>query len=182
VSVRPSSGVVLVRGGFRSEEGVWLRRGVTFRFAPVSGGVRMSFPLRAGDAARVVTFLPDGEARASGRTVSSSSSSSTVSLRPASVRFGRGYASCCDRRLVAATMSLRPARSGEVTWTIRSRGLAGGGARGGDVVGGAEQAGEGGGGPGAAVVAGGAAGAIGLAALAAAMARRRRRTQRTGRR
>jgi hypothetical protein len=114
-------GVVLVRGGFRSEEGVWLRRGVTFRFAPVERGVELSFPLEAGDAARVVTFLPEDEAREDGRTVTDESSSSTVSLRPANVRFGKGYASCCDEHLVAATMSLQPERDQTVRWTVQAR-------------------------------------------------------------
>src|SRR3954453_15853296 len=40
-----SGGVVVVRGGFQNQEGKFLRRGVTFRFAPVHDGVRMSFPL-----------------------------------------------------------------------------------------------------------------------------------------
>lgn len=168
VRVRPG-GVVLVRGGFRSEEGVWLRRGVTFRFEPVRGGVRMRFPLRAGDAARVVTFLPAASARRRGRTVFDARSVSSVSLQPDSVRFGRGYASCCDSRLVAATMSLRPRRSGEVTWTVRSRGVAG--SRAAD----ASRSGGGGKGDEEGIVVGAAAGAIGLAALAWAAAWRRRR-------
>jgi hypothetical protein len=120
ISVRPG-GVVLVRGGFRSEEGEWLRRGVTFRFAPVKDGVAISFPLLAGDAARFVTFLPAAEARHRGRTVTDANSTATVSLRPAGTRFGRGYASCCDEHLVAATMSLRPRTDQTVTYTVRSR-------------------------------------------------------------
>ena len=120
MAVRPG-GVVLVRGGYRSEEGVWLRRGITFRFQPVKDGVAISFPLLAGDAARFVTFLPAGEARRRGRAVSDENSNASVSLRPASMRFGRGYASCCDEHLVAATMSLRPPTDQTVTYTVRSR-------------------------------------------------------------
>ncbi len=126
VATRPG-GIVLVRGGFRSEKGVWLRRGVTFRFAPVAGGVALSFPLKAGDRARIVTFLPQSEARVRTASVSDRNSTASVSLRPTQIRLGRGYASCCDEHLVAAAMSLRPASSQTVVYTVRSRGGGGGG-------------------------------------------------------
>jgi hypothetical protein len=174
IAVR-AGGVVLVRGGFRSELGAWLRRGVTFRYAPVRGGVAVSFPLRAGDTARIATFLPERQARFRGRTVSDARSVASISLRPSSVRFGRGYASCCDEHLVAATQFFRPARDQTVVYTVRAR--SGGGA-----------AAEGtapprsarrhrrrrGGGTGAAIATAAVA-ALGLLALALATARRRRR-------
>src|SRR3954454_18221863 len=62
-----AGGSVVVRGGYRSEDGVWLRQGVTFRFRPVTGGVAMSFPLLAGDVARVATYVPAGAGRFRGR-------------------------------------------------------------------------------------------------------------------
>jgi hypothetical protein len=180
IAVRPG-GVVLVRGGFRSEEGAWLRRGVTFRFEPVAGGVRMRFPLRAGDAARVVTFLPQREARRRGRfAVADAHSVSSLSLRPDGVRFGRGYASCCDEHLVAATMSLRPGRDATVSWTVRSRGEAAAepAARAGARQAGGRGAGgrDGGGGSSTAALAGGAAAGLAIAGVALAARRRRRRS------
>jgi hypothetical protein len=173
LSVRPG-GVVLVRGGFRSEDGVWLRRGVTFRFAPVKGGVSVSFPLRAGDAARMVTFLPRGEAKAGRRTVFDSRSVASLSLRPDSVRFGRGYSSCCDEHLVAATQSFKPRRDQTVVYTLRARaGAAAPGA--GQGQGASDRRRSSGGVPDALPLALAALGAAGLAAAALVRRHRRRR-------
>lgn len=174
ITTRPG-GVVLVRGGFRSEAGAWLRRGVKFRFAPVAGGVALSFPLRAGDNARMVTFLPEREARRDGASVSDRNSSASLTPRPAQVRFGSGYASCCDARLVAATMSLRPERAETVVYTVRSRDRAGGGtkphrAAAARLPGSADEPG-----PGSALLVVGIAAAGLLAAVALALRRRGRR-------
>lgn len=116
-------GVVVVRGGFRSEDGVWLRRGVTFRFAPVKDGVALSFPLKGGDDASMATYMPAAEARHRGGTVFDSHVSATVSgLRPHGIEvIDRGYGSCCDAHLVAATAELRPRRDVTVTYTMRAR-------------------------------------------------------------
>jgi hypothetical protein len=120
IAARPG-GVVEVRGGWRSQDGTWLRRGVTFRFAPVRGGVELTFPLRAGDSARLTTFLPRESADGGDTTVSDDRSVATLSPRPAAVRLTPGYASCCDADLVAATMTVRPARDGPVVYTVRAR-------------------------------------------------------------
>ncbi|MDX6564198.1 MAG: hypothetical protein QOD65_4012, partial [Gaiellales bacterium] len=115
-------GVVIVRGGYRSEEGVWLRQGVTFRFAPVRDGVAMSFPLRAGDVARMTTYVRAGEGRVRGRSVVDPQLRATLSMRPDSAHVvDRGYASCCDEHLVAGTAFLRPATDRSVTYTVRAR-------------------------------------------------------------
>lgn len=174
IAARPGGGVV-VRGGFRSEEGVWLRRGVTFRFAPVDDGVRMSFPVVAGDAARVVTYLPAGSARARGRSVFDGRSISSLSVRPRAVRYGRGYASCCDEHLVAATMSFQPSRDGTVAWTVRSRGDAGAAEGPRTPAAGAAGGSGGGGGASTGLIAGAGVAALALAGLAMAAGRRRRR-------
>src|SRR4051794_5012488 len=101
-------GVVLVRGGFQNQEGKFLRRGVTFRFAPVRGGVRMSFPLRRGDEARVTAFMPDGQVRRRGAVIYDSHSSAVVSPAPDSFRFlARGPASCCDSSIIEASALFR---------------------------------------------------------------------------
>jgi hypothetical protein len=113
--------VVLVHGGFQSQDGRFLRRGVTFRFAPVQGGVRMSFPLRAGDDARITAYMPDGQVRRRGATVYDSHSSAVVSPAPTRFRFlARGLASCCDRSIIEASALFRAPASRTYTYTVRA--------------------------------------------------------------
>jgi hypothetical protein len=173
-----------MRGGFRAQHGQWLRRGVTFRFTPVAGGVAMSFPLRAGDHASIASYLPASEARHRGSVVFDSHMTASVSgLQPSSVHaIDRGYASCCDDHLVAATAELRPRVNATVTYTVRARAAAGSAPAGGG--------GEllrtshrrhhrrGGGGISAAAVAVAALGVLGALWIGAAVAGRRRRRAR----
>jgi hypothetical protein len=120
--VSQPGGVVLVRGGFISQKGVWLRRGVTFRFAPIKDGIAMTFPLRAGDRARMTTYLPDGQIRRLGATVFDSNSAASVTPAPVGFRFlDRGLGSCCDAHLVEAIASLRPSRDETYTYTVRAQ-------------------------------------------------------------
>jgi hypothetical protein len=114
-------GVVVVRGGFQNQEGKFLRHGVTFRFAPVRDGVRMSFPLRRGDEARVTAFMPDGEVRRRGSVVYDARSSAAVSPAPDSFRFlARGLASCCDSSIIEASALFRVPASRTYTYTVRA--------------------------------------------------------------
>jgi hypothetical protein len=179
IEARPSSGVVVVRGGYRSEDGVWLRRGVTFRFTPVRGGVAMSFPLRAGDQARVATYVRAGEGRARGRSLVDPRLRATVSgLLPRSWSLvDRGYGSCCDPHLVAATALLRPSSDRVVTYTVRSR------LRATPPTAAIEERlpGGGGGGVGTGAVAGIALAGAGLLAFLAALRARARRRRRVSR-
>ena len=120
ISVQPG-GVVLVRGGFQNQEGKFLRRGVTFRFAPVRGGVRMSFPLRRGDEARLTAFMPDGEVRRRGTVVYDARSSAVVAPAPDSFRFlARGLASCCDSSIIEASALFRARADRTYTYTVRA--------------------------------------------------------------
>jgi hypothetical protein len=120
IETRPG-GVVIVHGGFQSQDGKFLRRGVTFRFAPVRGGVRMSFPLRRGDDARLTAFMPDGQVRRRGSTVYDSHSSAVVSPAPRSFRFlARGLASCCDSSLIEASALIRAPADRTYTYTVRA--------------------------------------------------------------
>jgi hypothetical protein len=110
-----------VRGGFQNQEGKFLRRGVTFRFAPVRGGVRMSFPLRRGDEARVTAFMPDGEVRRRGSVIYDARSSAVVSPAPTSFRFlARGLASCCDSSIIEASALFRAPSDRTYTYTVRA--------------------------------------------------------------
>jgi hypothetical protein len=116
-----AGGVVLVHGGFQTQERQWLRRGVTFRFAPVQEGVRMTFPLRAGDNARVTDFVPDGQARRAGNTIYDDHSSAVVSPAPTRFRFlARGLGSCCDASLIEAMALLHAPRDQTYTYTVRA--------------------------------------------------------------
>ena len=120
IEVSPA-GVVLVRGGFQTQERQWLRRGVTFGFAPVRDGVRMTFPLRAGDNARVTDFVPDGQARRAGNTIYDDHSSAVVSPAPTRFRFlARGLGSCCDASLIEAMALLHAPRDQIYTYTVRA--------------------------------------------------------------
>jgi hypothetical protein len=120
IAVRPG-GVVLVRGGFQNQEGNFLRRGVTFRFAPVRDGVRMSFPLRRGDEARMTAFMPDGQVRRRGAVIYDSRSSAVVSPAPSSFRFlARRLASCCDSSIVEASALFRAPSDRTYTYTVRA--------------------------------------------------------------
>jgi hypothetical protein len=120
ISLDPG-GVVLVRGGFQNQEGKFLRRGVTFRFAPVRGGVRMSFPLRAGDEARITAFMPDGQVRRRGAVLYDSQSSAVVSPAPTRYRFlARGLASCCDESIIEASALFHVPGNRTYTYTVRA--------------------------------------------------------------
>jgi hypothetical protein len=115
-------GVVTMRAGFTDGAGTDLGRTLTVRYVPVPGGVRVAFGLRAGDTVRVRTFVPTAGARRT-RTgsVRDAGSEATLRPRPARVAFQRGYASCCDARLVQATMQLMVRRARQVSYTVRDR-------------------------------------------------------------
>ena len=180
-------GEVVMRGGYRTAYGHWLRPAdATFTFKPVRGGVAATFPLRAGDDASMATYLPAGEARRRGRrTVFDSALTATVSgVRPAAIRFiDRGYASCCDKHLVAGTAELRPRRDVTVRYVVRARPVRPGAAPAPQrpSVPDRPQSGEGGGGGGSSAL-GIALGSISILLGATLLARHRMRRRRRARR
>nr|MDQ3934292.1 hypothetical protein [Actinomycetota bacterium] len=98
-------GRILVDGGFRSRAGRWVRRGVTFTFTPVSCGVRLTWPARAGDRFTYSGFFR-GEPRRAGRSVRDSSQI----LRFGSARvvaIDAPYASGADAGLTRARVAFR---------------------------------------------------------------------------
>jgi len=115
------SGVVTVVGGFRTARGRVLRDGVEFRFEPLSDGVRVSVPGRAGDRFQFQTFLPHAQARKRSGGGADERSSATTDPAPAAVELVDGFASCCDRELVAARATVRLERAGPVSHSIRAR-------------------------------------------------------------
>lgn len=129
--LRPGPGGTLtLRGGFRDASGADLRRPLVIRYAPVGRGIRASFAVRASETIRLRTFLPARSARRTrSGAVHDADATTTLRPRPDRVRFERGFASCCDRRLLAATMELRARRSRTVTVTVRDRASSGTDAR-----------------------------------------------------
>ena len=99
-------GAVVIRGGFRTRSGRWLRRGVTFTFTPTACGVRLSFPARRGDRFEYSAFFRGGAER-SASTVRDGVGRVSFDTRP-SVALDGGYASGSDVRLVRATARWKP--------------------------------------------------------------------------
>ena len=100
-----SKGRVVVRGGFRTRSGRWLRRGVTFTFTPTKCGVRLTLPEgRYGYSA----FFR-GEPKRSGRTVRDAEQQIRFDRAPRLELDGKGYASGADTGLTRARMRVRTA-------------------------------------------------------------------------
>lgn len=96
-------GVVVVRGGYRKRDRSWLRTGVEYRFEPVPGGVRLTFPAKAGDRLQYSVFFERRPTVAAGRVADSAQEvifdpQATVELEP-------GYASGADPKLVRARLT-----------------------------------------------------------------------------
>ena len=113
-------GRILVRGGFRTRSGRWLRRGVTFTFAPVACGVRLTFGARAGDTFDFSGFFR-GKPRLSGRSVADASQRIVFDQRLEGVSYARGYDSGADVDLTRARTAVRRSRTGTVAIEICRR-------------------------------------------------------------
>jgi hypothetical protein len=83
-------GTVVVSGGFRTRAGLWLRRGVTFRFQATRAGAELSLPVQGGDTLRVQDFVPVGSARLGnhGRRLATRRLRSVISVPPQRVAGG----------------------------------------------------------------------------------------------
>lgn len=125
-------GRVIVRGRFEPgnevkrarSDAFRFARSATWRFTPLARGAKVSFRARRGDRVVLTTYLPAGRAHSNGASVWDSASRATTRPRPAQIRWRRGFASCCDARLVAADMVVRPRRSGVVTYSVRASRIA----------------------------------------------------------
>jgi hypothetical protein len=115
-------GVVTVTGGFRLPAGAYIRRGVNFRFEPTPCGVRMTFPVAAGDVVEYSAFMRGtiADVHATDTTVADGSQVVTFSQQ-AQFSFEEGYVSAVDPRLVRARAVLRPGIAGLATVTICGR-------------------------------------------------------------
>ena len=110
-------GVVAIRGRFA---GVTESRPATVLFVPVADGVRVLLPVRAGDMVEATTFLDASEARRQAGGVADRSMRASFSQPASDVSVESGFASCCDSRLVAATMSVRASRNEQLSYIVRA--------------------------------------------------------------
>ena len=109
-------GVVRVGGGFMTDRGDWLRSGVTFRWAPDDGGVRLTWRAREGDRYEYSALFRDtpGGPTATADAVADGDLRVRCS-EPVSIDAERGYASGADPKLVRVRMEFRAAADGAVT-------------------------------------------------------------------
>jgi hypothetical protein len=111
-------GTVTLRGGYRARDGHWLRRGMSFRYGPVSCGVMMVLPRRPSDRLAYSVWFTSAPTR-DGSTLTGPDA--TVTARPDfSVRLRDGGGSGVDGKLVRAEMRFPPGR-GPVRITICGR-------------------------------------------------------------
>jgi hypothetical protein len=101
----------------------WLRRDVRFRYEPVSCGVRLTFPTRAGDTLEYSAFMRGTKRDVSLATgmVTDATQQITTNPAPQAVSFEGGYASAADPRLVRARMRFQPQTAQDVSVTVCSR-------------------------------------------------------------
>ena len=111
-------GTVTLRGGYRTRDGHWLRRGVSFRYGPVPCGVTMVLPRRPTDRLAYSVWFTSAPTR-QGATLTGPDA--TVTAGPAfSVRLRDGGGSAVDGKLVRAELRFRAGR-GPVRITICGR-------------------------------------------------------------
>jgi hypothetical protein len=111
---------LVIRGGFRTRSGRWLRRGVVFTFAPIACGVRLTFAARAGDHLQFSGFFRQ-KPRRKGRSVADRSQRIRFDRPPDGVTEEGVYASGSDIGLVRARALFRRPRSGTVAIEICRR-------------------------------------------------------------
>jgi hypothetical protein len=120
--IRARPGVVILNGGFRTTDGRWLRQGVRFRYTATGRGVRLRFPARAGDRIELTVLLRGG-GRAAKRGVADRRAVTTARPRPEiSLETGPPVATCCERAVTPALLTIAPERDGDVTISVAGRG------------------------------------------------------------
>jgi hypothetical protein len=108
------AGAVTIDGGWRDRHGRWLRS-VTFRYSATARGVRLSFPVRAGDVIRYSVFARSP--RADGDSVRGGPGRVRLSV-PTRIVFEPSYASAAETRLVRATLLGVARRAGRLSVVV----------------------------------------------------------------
>jgi hypothetical protein len=114
-SISSSGGAITVRGRIGLTP-------ATFRYTPTRRGVRLTMHAQPGDVVAYTVYGPAGETRIRRGAVSYPTGVVKARPRPASVRIERGFASCCDPRMVAARMRVRARGNGTVSFTVSAHG------------------------------------------------------------
>ena len=100
--------------GLGSIPGAPIRTGVVFRFDPTACGVRLTFPVRAGDTIEYSAFLTPQRTKVGPRAVEDAVGRVTFS-RPAQVTTEDGYGSGADPALVRARATFAALPAGPLT-------------------------------------------------------------------
>jgi hypothetical protein len=116
---RGRGGSTVARGGFRTRSGRWVRKGVTFTYAAVSCGVRISWAARKGERYAYSGFFA-GPPAVKSKTVSDDEQIIRFDS-PVTVSKGSNYSSGSDARLTRVTARFKRGRDGTAAIAICSR-------------------------------------------------------------
>jgi len=115
-------GAVRIGGGFMTQTGEWLRSGVTFRFAPDAGGVRLTFRAEARERFEYSAFFRDGPPAPAVEDCGVAAGELRVSCSErVEVVLEDGYSSGADPRLVRARLRFRAAAGGLIWISVGPR-------------------------------------------------------------
>jgi hypothetical protein len=110
------------RGGTVTVNGRVGAQPATFRYVPTRRGVRLSMRAQPGDVVTYTVYGPSADTNVRRGAVSYPTGVVKASPRPSSVRLERGFASCCDARMVAARMRVQARGNGTVSFTVSAHG------------------------------------------------------------
>lgn len=116
---RGKGGRVVARGGFRTRSGRWLRRGVTFTFAPVACGVRLSWRALKGERYEYSGFFAQKPTIGSRTAADQSELIRFDSAFTAST--AAGYSSASHASLTRAVARFKRARTGTAAIEVCAR-------------------------------------------------------------
>jgi hypothetical protein len=122
-TVDEESGEVVVRGGFRTDAGVWTLRRVTFRYAPARRGVVATVEAPPGTRLRYQDFLPEEwtQALEGSRVLQTPVSESRLSEPPPVAEEGFHFASSYAAGLRGYVRYVDVPASGRVSWVVEAR-------------------------------------------------------------
>jgi hypothetical protein len=116
---RGKGGRVVGRGGFRTRSGRWVRRGVTFTFAPIACGVRLTWRALKGERYAYSGFFAEKPAVGPRSVADGTQSIRFDSAFTAST--AGGYSSASNASLTRAVVRFKRARTGTAAIEICAR-------------------------------------------------------------